>query len=294
MKILHTPVMVKEVLSFLSPGEGFYVDCTLGTGGHTRALLEASEKVKVVGIDKDGEALEVAKQMLREYGDRVTFIQGNFRWLSSLLKRVGIEKVKGILYDLGVSSLQLEDPRRGFSFQKEGPLDMRMDRTSSLTAAELLNTLSLEELEEVFFRLGEERWAGRISKFVIEERRKNPLRTTRDFVEVLRKAIPSGARRGKRIHFATRSFMALRIKVNDELTSLKEGLKESLKVLNSGGRLCVISYHSLEDRIIKNFLKEEEGKNFSSLHKGVIRPSREERERNPRSRSAKLRAAQRL
>ncbi|MCD6473131.1 16S rRNA (cytosine(1402)-N(4))-methyltransferase RsmH [Candidatus Aerophobetes bacterium] len=292
----HIPVMVKEVLDILDPQEkGIYLDCTIGAGGHSKAIMEKMRgKVKIVGIDLDEEALKIAKEELKEYKNQLVLKKENFKDLFQLLKEEKISCVNGILYDLGVSSMQLNTPERGFSFRYSALLDMRMDRKQELTAGFIVNRAKEEELKNIFLKLGEERWAGRIAKFIIKEREKHPLQTTKDLVEVARKAIPSGARK-RRIHFATKIFQALRIKVNEELKNLNAALEKCPEILCTKGKICVISYHSLEDRIVKEVFKKKEGEGkLHILTKKVIKPSLKEVKRNPRARSAKLRAAKKI
>ncbi|MCK4261780.1 16S rRNA (cytosine(1402)-N(4))-methyltransferase RsmH [bacterium] len=307
----HIPVLVKEALRFLNcrPG-GIYVDCTVGEGGHAKAMLERlGGQGKLIGIDQDGEAIKRTAERLKKYRN-LTLIQDNFRNLSPLLKKLALHapRVDGLLFDLGVSSLQLDSPERGFSFRFE-PLDMRMDTriSSTATAAHLVNRLSREELIKILKEFGEERWARRISKLIVERRKEEPIRTAGQLVEIIKEAIP---RLGGRIHPATRTFQALRIAVNQELEALKEGLEGGIKVLSSGGRICIISYHSLEDRLVKEQLKRWanpcqcpprwpvcrcQGKPvLRILTKGPVRPGQEEILRNPRSRSAKLRAGEKI
>jgi len=293
----HIPVMVKEVLGILDPQEkGVYLDCTIGAGGHSKAIMEKmGGKVKIVGIDIDEEALKIAREELKEYENQLILRKENFKNLSKLLKKEKISCVNGILYDLGASSMQLNTPERGFSFRYSASLDMRMDREQELTAGSIVNRAKEEELKDIFLKLGEERWAERIAKFIIEERKRQPLQTTKDLVEVVKKAIPSEIRKKRRMHFATRIFQALRIKVNEELGNLNTTLENCPELLCSKGRICVISYHSLEDRIVKERFKkkEREGK-LNILTRKVIKPSLKEVKRNPRSRSAKLRAAEKI
>jgi len=292
----HLPVMVREVLDWLNLKEGhLYVDCTLGGGGHSKAILEKTKgRVCILGIDRDEEALEIAKDQLKAYKNQVIFVRDNFKNLCLILKHQRIEKVNGILYDLGMSSLQVDSPERGFSFRYSAPLDMRMDKRQELTAAEIINETPESELEEIFYRFGEERWAKRIAKFIISQRENSPINTTDDLVEVTRKAIPSKVRHKGKIHFATKIFQALRIKVNDELKNLNEALRDSFCLLSSSGRICVISYHSLEDRLVKRKFKEAEGKQLRILTKKVIKPSLNEIKINPRARSAKLRVVEKI
>ncbi|RLE12434.1 16S rRNA (cytosine(1402)-N(4))-methyltransferase [Candidatus Aerophobetes bacterium] len=293
---LHVSVMVEEVLRYLNPREdGIYVDCTLGTGGHSLAILEKTGgRIKLIGIDWDEEALRISWERLKEYRGKINLVRANFADIAKILKEQGIQRVNGFIYDLGLSSLQLEDPYRGFSFLREAPLDMRMDKRGKITASHLVNRLSRKELEDILWSLGEERWAKRMAEFIVEERKKSPISTTKELVEVIKRAVPAKFRRGKRTHFATRAFQALRIAVNQELDNLEKSLSEAIGFLFSGGRLCVISYHSLEDRIVKRKFKKVEGKELRILTPKVVRPSFQEIRVNPKSRSAKLRAAEKL
>jgi len=294
--LFHIPVMAGEVLHYLNLREGgTYVDCTIGTGGHSLAIMKKTGgKIKLIGIDWDEEALKIASERLREYRERTILVRANFADISTMLEKLGIKKVNGFLYDLGVSSLQLSDPKRGFSFREEAPLDMRMDTREKITAAELVNKLSSRELENVLETLGEERWAKRMVRFIVEERKKHPLSTTKELVDTLKRAVPARFRRGSRIHFATRVFQALRIAVNQELENLRLSLPVAIDLLTRGGRICVISYHSLEDRVVKKIFKEAEGKELILLTPKVVKPSLQEVRDNPRSRSAKLRAVERM
>jgi len=290
----HIPVMVQEVLSWLHPEEGnIYVDCTVGGGGHSKVILEKLKgKVKILGIDRDEEALKIARAELKGYAGQIILRKGNFRDLSVILAEEGIEKVDGVLYDLGLSTIQLDNPGRGFSFRYDGPLDMRMDRGEFLTAAHLVKQLSAGELGDIFFRLGQERWAKRVAEFLVRERRIHPIETTSDLVRVIEKAIPAGVRTKGKIHFATRIFQALRIQVNQELENIRESLSASFNLVRRKGRICVISYHSLEDRIVKEEFKKRSGSEIRILTKKVVKPSQEEIRKNPRARSAKLRSAE--
>jgi len=288
--------MLKEVIWWLNIREGgVYLDCTVGAGGHSRAILdEMRGKVRIIGIDRDEEALKIASQELREYKKQATFIKANFKELAQILKEENVGLLDGIIYDLGLSSMQLDSQTRGFSFRWTAPLDMRMNSSQALTAAHLVGELSQKELEDIFFELGEERWARRIAKFIVEERRQNPIKTTSSLLEVMRKAIPAKFRRGRRTHFATRVFQALRIKVNEELENLRVSLSYSFDLLQKEGRVCVISYHSLEDRIVKQKFNEAKEEKLNILTKKVIRPSKKEVRINPRARSARLRVAERI
>ncbi|MQY60100.1 MAG: 16S rRNA (cytosine(1402)-N(4))-methyltransferase RsmH [Clostridia bacterium] len=288
--------MLKEILWWLSIREGgVYLDCTVGAGGHSRAILdEMRGKVRIIGIDRDEEALKIASQELKEYKEQTTLIKANFKELPQILKEENVDLVNGIIYDLGLSSIQLDSQTRGFSFRWTAPLDMRMDSSQALTAAHLVGELSQKELEDIFFELGEERWARRIAEFVVEERRQNPIKTTSNLLEVMRRAVPAKFRRGRRTHFATRVFQALRIKVNEELENLTVSLSYSFDLLQKEGRVCVISYHSLEDRIVKQKFNEAKEEKLNILTKKVIRPSKKEVRINPRARSARLRVAERI
>jgi 16S rRNA (cytosine1402-N4)-methyltransferase len=294
---VHIPVLVNEILFWLAcrPG-GRYVDCTIGQGGLASRILEASGPDGVViGIDRDEAAIEAARAKLTRYGARVRFIQGNFRELKQHLASVSISEVDGVVFDLGVSSAQLDQPERGFSFLADGPLDMRMDRSGGLTAADLVNRLPEAELADLIYRYGEERYARRIARAIVRARETHPFQTTFDLVAVIRAAVPPPYRRG-RLHCATRTFQALRIAVNRELDGLEESLRDAAEVLAPGGRLCVISFHSLEDRIAKRTLRSlSQGpeRRLVTLTKKPQTPTEEERRDNPRARSAKLRVAER-
>jgi 16S rRNA (cytosine1402-N4)-methyltransferase len=292
----HIPVMVREVVRHLrcAPGR-LYVDCTVGAGGHAEAILEASgPDGRVIGLDRDEAALEAASARLRPFGERVILFQEDFRRMNALLEGQGVARVDGIVMDLGLSSLQLADPDRGFSFQKDGPLDMRMDRRTGPTAADLVNRLPEKDLADLIYRFGEERRSRRIAGAIVRERRKAPIRTTLRLAEIVSGAHPRA--RSGRLHPATRTFQALRIAVNRELEGLPEALRDAAGRLHPGGRLCVIAFHSLEDRIVKQTFRSMEKENpppVRVLTRKPERPEREEAVRNPRSRSARLRVAER-
>ena len=295
----HTPVMLDEVvwLMNIKPG-GIYVDCTLGSGGHTLGFLEfLGSKIQIIGIDKDKEAISTAKQKLRCFGDAVTYVQGSFSKLQDIVENLNIMQVDGVLFDLGVSSYQLDKPERGFSYMEDGPLDMRMNQDTGKSAKDLINSLSANELAYIFKTYGEERWAVRISKFIEKWRKESPITSTTQLVNLIKAAIPSRARRTGP-HPARRTFQALRIAVNKELNELELGLTQANEILSPGGRLVAISYHSLEDRIVKTmFRQKSKDKNYNSLRvltKRPIVPCKEEIMFNPRSRSAKLRAAEKF
>lgn len=304
----HQPVMVEEVLHFVAPApHRTYVDATVGAGGHAEAILRAvGGRCSLIGLDRDPGALRRASYNLAPYGDAVRFLRGSFADLPSLLAGEGVAGVDGILLDLGMSSMQLDDSARGFSFRREGPLDMRMDPDAPLTAAEVVNTYSADDLAQVLRTYGEERHARRIARAVVEARRKAPIRTTAALAEICEAAYPP---RSRRAHPARRTFQALRMEVNAELHALEEALRAAPELLVSGGRMVVLSYHSLEDKLVKRVFADlaeprpelpglpappgEPGK-LAVLTRGAVLPSEVEVERNPRASSARLRAAERL
>ena len=305
------PVMPDEAIRYLAPkAGGIYVDGTLGGAGHGARILEASSPDgTLIGFDRDAEALRAARERLLPFGDRVRLVHGNFTGIAEALAGFGIERIDGLLLDLGVSSHQLDMAERGFSFQQDAPLDMRMDRSSGATAAELLNSLADEELSRIIRDFGEERWAKRIAAFIVRAREEAPIETTLRLVDIIKGAIPRGAWE-ERLHPATRTFQGLRIAVNEELTSLEKGLDIGVRMLNRGGRVVVIAFHSLEDRIVKNSFRHSAhgctcpkglpycvGDNKPLLRLLTGKPvmaGAAEVEANPRARSAKLRAAERL
>jgi 16S rRNA (cytosine1402-N4)-methyltransferase len=285
--------MVEEVMTFLrcEPGHT-YVDATLGGGGHAFEILKRSAPDgMLIGMEWDEEVLSESKKTLLSFGDRVKLIRENFVHLPDLMKA---ESADGILLDLGFSSIQLEKEERGFSFKGEGPLDMRMDQRTDETAADLVNNLSSEELESILSQYGEERWAKRIVRAIVQEREREPIRTTQALRKIVHRAIPRRFH-SRRIDPATRTFQALRIRVNEELENLQKILETGWRILKKGGRMCVISFHSLEDRMVKETFRalEKQGK-MVILTKKPVTPSEEEQKRNPRSRSAKLRCAERI
>jgi 16S rRNA (cytosine1402-N4)-methyltransferase len=296
MGLKHIPVLVEEVMMFLrcEPGQT-YVDATLGGGGHAREILrQTAPDGVVIGMEWDEDAIFEARKALDPFGDRVKIFRENFIHLPDLLKAMKVEEVDGILLDLGLSSFQLEKGERGFSFKGEGPLDMRMDQRMERTAGDLVNHLSPEELASTLTEYGEERWANRIAKVIVRERNRSPIRTTQALRKIVYQAIPKRFQ-SKKIDSATRTFQALRIKVNDELENLRKILGMGWTLLRRGGRMCVISFHSLEDRMVKEtFRKLEIERMMHILTKKPVTPSEEERKRNPRSRSAKLRCAERV
>lgn len=288
---MHIPVLADKVIEMLGiKADGRYVDATVGLGGHSERILSLlNSKGILVGIDKDDEALRHAKERLGN--ERVFLVKGDFSMIDKILHEIGIEKVDGVLFDLGVSMLQLKSPGRGFSFFSDELLDMRMDIAQKLTAWDVVNRYSEDKLEKIFREYGEEPLSKRIAKEIVSKRKKSPINTCSQLAKIVSDIY---GRRG-RIHPATRTFQALRIEVNKELDELKKGLSASLNVLHSGGRLCVISYHSLEDRIVKNFMREKsKEKLLNILTKKPITPSQREMKDNPASRSAKLRVGERI
>jgi 16S rRNA (cytosine1402-N4)-methyltransferase len=321
---LHEPVLLKEVVEWLRPGEGgTFVDCTVGLGGHAQAILTASSGTAVIGIDRDRDALTLARKRLSIFGDRIQLVQANFESIASVLDRLGVSEVRGVLADLGVSSLQLGRSERGFSFASDAPLDMRMDQESGETAADLVNELSDRELADLIFEFGEERGARKIARAILRRREREPIATTKQLADVVVRALNIPGR--WRIHPATRTFQALRIAVNDELKGLERFIPAAISPLVTGGRLAIISFHSLEDRIVKRSFLRESGrcicepqrwqgghgrrettidavtcehcgarKRVSILTRKPVRPTPEEMERNPRSRSSLLRVCEKL
>jgi 16S rRNA (cytosine1402-N4)-methyltransferase len=297
----HVPVLLEEAVGYLVPEpgrmEGTVVDATLGAGGHAERLLDAmGPDGRLLGIDRDADALELARERLARFGDRVRLEHANFDDLSEVVRAAGRDPVVGVLYDLGVSSMHFDSPERGFSYQHDAPLDMRMDRSQSLTAAGVLNGYPQRELTRILRTYGEERWASRIAGFVVRARRRRPLSTTLELVELIRDAVPHAARRVGP-HPARRTFQALRIEVNRELEALEASLPQAVATLHASGRLVAISYHSGEDRIVKRFLVAEsrgEVPRLRVLTRSPERPSEAEVLVNPRASAAKLRAAERL
>ncbi len=290
--------MVKEISSWLLHGKAPCIcDGTVGYGGHAEALLDGmGDQGILVGVDRDEEALAACRERLSRFGERVVLIKGLFVDLPVHLQRAGFSHTDGVLLDLGVSSRQLDDPKRGFSFQSDGPLDMRMDQSSGQTAANLVNRLPEMELADLIYHYGEERFSRRIARAVVQARAIRPLRTTQELVAVIKGAVPSAYRHG-RIHCATRTFQALRIAVNREIETLEPALRGAVDVLRPGGRLAVISFHSLEDRIVKHTfraLSQGPDARLAVLTKKPQLPAEEECRANPRARSAKLRVAERI
>ncbi len=302
MSTYHIPVMLNEVLDYLNvKKDSWYIDCNLGGGGHTEGILKKGGNV--LGIDLDNDAISEVQKKLSKYilSKNLILKCNNFSYVQQIVTGLGLSGIRGILFDLGVSSYQLETPNRGFSFNLDAPLDMRMDQSSnSPKASDLLKVLSEKELSELFWKLGEERFARQIARKIVEVRKQKSIETTNDLVRVIlsvRHRSPND-----KIHPATRVFQALRIAVNDELNSLREALPQALDILEKGGRIVVISFHSLEDRIVKNFFKDHSSRHPERSSEGSIKiltrkpiePTEEEIIQNPRARSGKLRVAERL
>ena len=293
---MHAPVLVAEVISHLAPARGgLFVDCTLGAGGHTRALLDAGA-TRVLGFDRDRTALALAAETLQDRLDRVEMVHADYRSLAAALDARGIASVDGgILADLGVSSMQLDDAERGFSFRADAPLDMRMDRDSGLTAAALLQTVDEAALADIIYEFGEERFSRRIARGIVRAREAGPIETTGQLAAIVRRAVPT--RGWQRIDPATRTFQALRIWVNRELEGLDAFIRLAVSRLLAGARLAIIAFHSLEDRIVKHTfraLAQAPDPLVALITRRPIEASEDEIARNPRARSAKLRVAERL
>jgi len=291
----HLPVLADEVTFLLRPRHGgWVVDGTIGMGGHAERLLEAGGAgTRLLGIDHDPEALARSRERLGRFGDRVTLRRGSFRDLSSHARESGVERAAAIVLDLGLSSYQLEGSGRGFSFQKDEPLDMRFDPSQGRTAAELLADAAEPELARILFEYGEERHARRIARRIVERRRRAPLRTTAELVDAVKAGVPRAAW-SHRTHVATRTFQALRMAVNDELGALREALRDAPGLLDVNGRLGIIAFHSGEDRAVKQAFRALGDRGFAPLEPAPVVPSEEEIRENPRARSAKLRVVQRL
>lgn len=290
---LHVPVLAQEVLDWLNPVSGkLYVDGTLGLGGHTSLILEKSSPAsRVIGFEWDEQAALPAAEMLGEFGDRFQLIHASYADLVARCQEFGVRQVGGILVDLGVSSLQLDTPERGFSFMVDAPLDMRMNKRLKVTAEHLVNRLKKDELADIFYNYGEERQARRIAKFIVEARLKGPVMTTRQLAEIVSRAIPAKYH-PKKIHVATRVFQALRIAVNREFDNLVRLLTDAPQLLAPGAKICIITFHSLEDRIVKQAFAGNP--DYRVLTRKPVGPTPAEIKSNPRSRSAKLRVAERV
>jgi len=311
MEFKHTSVLFHECMEGLDIKEdGIYVDGTLGGGGHSSGICErlGSEGL-LIGIDRDDDALNAAKERLKDYPCKKIFVQSNYSDIKDVLEELGIDEIDGALLDLGVSSFQLDNPERGFSYMNDAPLDMRMSQKDSFTAYDVVNTYDAKELKEIISKYGEERWAARIAEFIVKGRKEKPIETTFELVDLIKAAIPAAARRDGP-HPAKRTFQSIRIEVNDELGQLEKAVDAFCDVLAPGGRLCIITFHSLEDRIVKDIIQKRVnpctcpkefpvcvcGKvaDMKKISKKPIDPSKEEVESNPRARSAKLRVAEKI
>lgn len=291
MNVEHIPVMLKEVTEMLQPQhDGIYIDATVGLGGHAEEILQYAHGCTLIGIDRDEKAMELTRERLRKYSN-VHLVKDNFSNMKSVVGDLGFNKVDGIILDAGVSTLQLKSEGRGFSFLKDEPLDMRMDQSRTLTARQVVNKYSEKDLAFIIWKYGEERFSRKIARAIVYARKIKPVTSCRELAEIIEKAV----RRRGRIHPATRAFQAIRIEVNKELEELTTAVESGADLLHTGGRFCVLSYHSLEDRIVKNAFKNL-AKNglFKIITKKPLVPGREEQELNPSSRSAKLRVGERI
>ena len=304
---MHVSVLLNESIENLNIKEdGIYVDCTLGFAGHSKEILKRIKKGKLFAFDQDGEAINYSKKILDQISGNYEIIKSNFAFIKSELNKRGIEKVDGILFDLGVSSVQLDEAERGFSFHKDAKLDMRMDTDQSFSAYDVVNDYSKEELETIFFKYGEEKYSRSIASAIVRARENKKIETTLELTEIIRESVPEKYRRTH--HPARKVFQAIRIEVNKELDVFTKALNDAIDMLNPGGRICVITFHSLEDRIVKNEFKElslscvcppelpicqcDKVSEVKVITRKPILPSKEEVEANPRSRSAKLRVAE--
>ena len=305
MEFHHISVLLNECIDNLNiRPDGIYVDGTMGGGGHSLEIAKRLTTGRLICIDQDPNAHEAAGKRLAEYKDRITFVRDNFGNIRNILDSLGIEKIDGMLLDIGVSSHQLDEAERGFSYQQDAPLDMRMNPDKPFSAYDVVNGYDEDELDRVIFAYGEERWARRIAQFIVKERETKPIETTGELVDIIKKAVPKGARKDGP-HPAKRTFQAIRIEVNGELDVLQKAIDDVAERLSVGGRLCIITFHSLEDRIVKEAFRKQEnpcicppqfpvcvcGKKPLGrvITRKPILPSKEELEVNPRSRSAKLR-----
>jgi 16S rRNA (cytosine1402-N4)-methyltransferase len=308
MEFSHVSILLKECMDGLNiRPDGIYVDGTLGGGGHTFKLIQFIEGGKVIGIDQDQDALEAATKRLSIFGDKFIPVHNNFSNLLEVLETLKIKKIDGFLLDLGVSSYQLDEAERGFSYMNDGRLDMRMNQEDEFSAYDVINTYSEDELTQIIRTYGEENWANRIAKFIVEARSEKPLETTYELVDVIKNAIPASARKDGP-HPAKRTFQAIRIEVNNELKIIEKAIEDAVSVLNKGGRVAIITFHSLEDRIVKNTFKKlaqgcicppefpvcvcDNKPKVKIISRKPISPSDREIEENPRARSAKLRIAE--
>ena len=311
MNFHHVSVLLDECIESLNiKPDGVYVDCTMGGAGHSKEIVKRlSSKGLFIGFDQDKNAIETAKERLKDYSDRVRFIHSNFENIKEELEKIGVYKIDGVLADLGVSSHQLDEKDRGFSYMQDAPLDMRMDVRKDFSAYDVVNTYSEEELARIIKEYGEDNWAKRIAKFIVEKREEKEIETTGELVDIIKSAIPKKARIDGP-HPAKRTFQAIRIEVNNELSVINKMIQDAVSIMDKGGRICIITFHSLEDRIVKNELEElaldcvcpphflmcqcDKKSLVKVITRKPILPSEEEINENPRSRSAKLRVAERI
>jgi len=310
MEFKHYSVMLSETVDALKVKDGgIYADGTLGGGGHSYEILSRGKDIHLIGIDQDSDAILAAKKRLAEFGESVTYVNDNFRNAASILDNLEVSEIDGMVLDLGVSSYQLDNEERGFSYMKSAPLDMRMNQKGSLSAYDVVNTYTEDQLTDIFYRYGEENWSRRVAKFIVERREREPIKTTGELSEIIKAAIPQGARKDE-LHPEKRIFQAIRIEVNGELEILKDAVLDIVSRLKKGGRLAIITFHSLEDRIIKQVFSELAkgctcpanfpvcvcGKKpeIKVITKKPILPTNEELSENSRSKSAKLRVAEKL
>lgn len=311
MNFHHVSVLLDECIESLNiKPDGVYVDCTMGGAGHSKEIVKRlSSKGLFIGFDQDKNAIETAKERLKDYSDRVRFIHSNFENIKEELEKIGVYKIDGVLADLGVSSHQLDEKDRGFSYMQDAPLDMRMDVRKDFSAYDVVNTYSEEELARIIKEYGEDNWAKRIAKFIVEKREEKEIETTGELVDIIKGAIPKKARIDGP-HPAKRTFQAIRIEVNNELSVINKMIQDAVSIMDKGGRICIITFHSLEDRIVKNEFKElaldcvcpphflmcqcDKKSLVKVITRKPILPSEEEINENPRSRSAKLRVAERI
>ena len=310
MEFKHISVLYNETLDSLNIKDGgTYVDGTLGGGGHSRGILGRAKNIRLIGIDRDLEAIKAASERLKEFGEQVTIVNNNFSQIKQILKELNIEKIDGAVLDLGVSSYQLDNAKRGFSYMHDAKLDMRMNPNDKLSAYEVVNNYTKDELTQIFYEYGEEKWSARVAEFIVDRRKQKPVETTLELVDIIKAAIPKKVR-VEGSHPAKRIFQAIRIEVNNELGILKDAINDIVDVLNPGGRIAVITFHSLEDRIIKKTFSELAmgcvcPKDFpicvcnkqpvvKIIDKKPILPTDKEENENPRSKSAKLRTAEKI
>lgn len=311
MEFKHKSVLLEECIEQLNiKPNGVYVDCTVGGGGHSLDIVKKLEDGKLICLDQDEDALKAAKEKLKDYEDKIIFVNSNFENFKNIMNELNIKKVDGALLDIGVSSYQIDTANRGFSYMQDGELDMRMDRTQGLSAWDVINKYSEEDLTNIFYKYGEENWSKRISEFIVEHRNEKTIDSTQELVDIISKAIPKKVRMDMGGHFAKRVFQAIRIEVNKELEVIENVIPDIVELLNKKGRICVITFHSLEDRIVKNEFRDlskgcicpkelpicvcNHEKQLKIITRKPIEPTEEEKAENSRSRSAKLRVGEKI